>query len=73
MEERVKQIMSDVFGIEVSTIDDQTSKDLVATWDSMNHINLVLALEQEFSVSFEVNEIESMTSYGDIICILESK
>jgi acyl carrier protein len=46
---------------------------VIEQWDSGNHISLVLALEEEFGVSFEVSEIETMTSFADIVSTLENK
>ena len=73
MEDQVKQIMADVLDLEPESITESTAKDNTASWDSLNQINLVIALEQEFGVSFDVGEIESMLSFEDIIDILGRK
>lgn len=73
MEQKIKQIMADVLNLDAKSIDEATSKDQTASWDSLNHINLVLAFEQEFQVSFDVNEIESMLSYKNILEVLDRK
>jgi acyl carrier protein len=73
MHERIKQVMADILDLDPNSIDGTTSKDNTASWDSLNHINLTLALEQEFSVSFDVNELEAMLSFDDISEILERK
>ena len=44
-EDRLKQVLSDVFKIEASSIDDDSSVDTVEKWDSLRHLNLVLAIE----------------------------
>lgn len=73
VEEQVKQLMADILNLDLDSIDGSTSKDTTASWDSLSHINLIVALEQEFQVSFEVSEIESMLSYSDILETLEKK
>lgn len=73
MEEQVKQVMADILSLDTATIDNSTSKDSTASWDSLSHINLIVALEQEFQVSFDVTEIESMLSYTDIMDTLGRK
>ena len=73
MDEQVKQVMADILAIDANSIDGSTTKDGTASWDSLNHINLIVALEQEFNVSFEVSEIESMMSFSDILETLERK
>ena len=65
--------MSAVLGVPVANIDDHTSPDTVPTWDSMQHLQLVLALEQEFAVAFEVEEIEAMQRVGVIVSLLEQR
>lgn len=65
--------MAVVLNIDAARIDDDTSMDNTPGWDSANHISLVLALEEEFSVSFEVTELEMMTSYFDIVGVVGAK
>ena len=65
--------MSAVLGVPAENIDDHTSPDSVPTWDSMQHLQLVLALEQEFGVAFEVEEIEAMQRVGVIVSLLEQR
>lgn len=73
MEERVKAIMADILLIERSAIDDQSSMDTIERWDSLAQIELITALEEEFGVTFEVEEFQTMTSFSDIIDILSEK
>lgn len=73
MEEQVRQVMADILNLDLNSIDGSTSKDSTSSWDSLSHINLIVALEQEFQVSFEVSEIESMLSYQDILETLGRK
>jgi acyl carrier protein len=73
LEQQVRQVMADILGVEPDSIDVSTAKDSTAAWDSLNHINLVVALEQEFQTSFDVSEIESMLTFSDILETLERK
>lgn len=73
LRDRVSNVVASVFGVPPSAIDEQTSPDTVPTWDSMQHLQLVLALEQEFDVRFEVEEIEAMQRVGVIVSILEAR
>lgn len=71
--ERVREIMADVLQLDRKAIEDTTSRDTVAVWDSANHLTLVLALEEAFSVTFDVSEIETMFSLADIVAVLQEK
>jgi acyl carrier protein len=73
LEERVKRVMSDVLDLDPARIDSGSRMQTIDTWDSLAHINLCLGLEQEFSVSLSVPEIEAMQSYPDIVHILAGK
>ena len=42
-------------------------------WDSVEHLNLILALEMQFGIEFEPEEIEQMKSIGQIALLVESK
>ena len=73
VEQVVKDVMAIVLNMDAAKIDDGTSMDNTPGWDSANHINLVLALEEEFSISFEVSEFEMMTTYFDVVQVVGAK
>ncbi|MBF0613780.1 MAG: acyl carrier protein [Magnetococcales bacterium] len=73
MEEQIKQLMADLLNLNPARIDDSTTMEEVDGWDSFNHLNLCLALEQEFGITLEVYEMEEMTSYYDICRIIQTK
>ncbi len=73
VEQAVKDLMAIILNVDAATIDDGTSMDNTPGWDSANHINLVLALEEEFSISFEVSEFELMTSFFDVVQVVTAK
>jgi len=73
IEQTVKDLMAIVLNIDAADIDDSTSMDNTPGWDSANHISLVLALEEEFSISFEVSEFEMMTNYVDVVQVVNAK
>ena len=45
----------------------------VPEWDSFNHINLVVAIEDHFGVKFHTAELESLQSVGQLVSLLEKK
>lgn len=54
-------------------VTDTSSKEDIAEWDSINHLNLVVELEDVFKVKFTVEEIERMNSVSGILAILNTK
>ena len=71
--EEVRCVVSDVFAVPVSMIDANSSPDTIERWDSMTHLNLVLALEEKFNFHLSPEEMESMRSLGHIAALCESK
>jgi acyl carrier protein len=63
MEERLKRVMSDVFLIDVSLINDYSSPDTINKWDSIGHINLTAALEEEFDISISEGQMLQMLNF----------
>ena len=64
MDDKIRQIVSDVCGVPVDTITDDSSPDSIETWDSMSHLHLILALESEFNVEFSPDDSLEMLSVG---------
>lgn len=66
----VRSIMSEILGCEPHCIDEDTTMDSLEEWDSLQHLNLILALEQAFSVRFTTDEVTEMQSFEKIISVL---
>ena len=73
MLERVRGIVADVFGLPVEQVGPDTSPDNIESWDSLQHLNLVLALEQEFGVQFTPEEIEQLLTVELVAALLQEK
>jgi len=73
VEDRIKSIMSTVFEIPEEQIKDNSSPDTIESWDSLKHMNLIIALEEEFEVEFTDNEIFEMMNYSLIKSIITGK
>ena len=73
MEDRTKEVMGSVFNISISSINNDSSPDNIENWDSLKHMNLIIALEEEFDIEFDDEEIVNSMSYALILNILKSK
>ena len=71
--ERVRGIAANVLELPGSQITAQSSPETIASWDSVQHLNLVLALEQEFGCQFEPEEIDQMNSINRIHSVVQNK
>ena len=71
MEDRIKNIMAAVFEISISDIDDESSVDTIKSWDSLKHMNLIIALEEEFQITIPDEEVGNLITYPLIKLILK--
>lgn len=71
--ERVRRIAADVLQVSPERISVCSAMADFENWDSLQHLSLVLALEQAFDVMFEPEDLEQMTSVGHIVELLERK
>ena len=73
MEQRVTAVCREVFGDPDLVLSEATTAADIEGWDSFNHINLVMQLEEEFSISFSTKEIGAMTCVGDLFRLIDRK
>jgi acyl carrier protein len=70
MDSRVLHIVSRLFHIHASELSPDSGPTTIAAWDSAGHMNLILALEQEFGIQFGDDEVADLISIGAIIAAL---
>jgi len=72
MENRIKKVLADVLMVDISLITDDTSPDTLEKWDSMNQMNIVVALEEEFEIKFSDDDVIEMLNVKLIQEIIKS-
>jgi len=68
---RVLKIVSQVMEVPLEQLKEESSPDTVKNWDSLKHMNLILALEEEFNITFSDEEIVEMLSVEIIVEVLK--
>lgn len=68
--ERVNNVFRDVFDDETIVVNDTTTSNDIEDWDSLEHINLVVAIEQEFGMKFNMGEVTTMKNVGEMVNII---
>jgi acyl carrier protein len=71
--ERVIGIASDVFGLAPAAINANSSPENVESWDSTQHLNFILALEEIFELQLSPEETEKIRNIGQAIQLIEEK
>lgn len=69
----VLKTVSEILGISPDQINNNSSMDTIEEWDSLNHMNLMMALEEEFSIQFDNLEVMKLTSIEAILQALKSR
>ena len=69
----LKQVLAEIFELDPSTIDGTTSIDNVELWDSLQHISMIVSVEQEFGVRFSEEEMAELLSYERLRSALAGK
>jgi acyl carrier protein len=72
-EEQLRQVLADVLDLEASAIGETASVDTIEQWDSLKHLNLVLALEERFGVTLTEEQTVQILSYRLIKIALEEQ
>lgn len=73
MNTKLDEIIASTLHIPFADITDQLTMSEVETWDSLQHMNLIASLEQEFGVELTFEEIVSMQSVIEIKRVLRDK
>lgn len=73
MEERIRQIAASVLRVSPDRLDASASPDTIETWDSLQHLNLILALEEAFDLRFRVEDVGRMRTLGEVIRMVRSR
>ncbi|MBL8012532.1 MAG: acyl carrier protein [Candidatus Omnitrophica bacterium] len=71
--ERAQNVFRDIFSNPALSITPSTTAKDIEGWDSFTHITLILAMEREFKVKFGLGELQSLTSVGDLLTLIEKK
>jgi acyl carrier protein len=72
IDEKLKSILSEVLEVPEASITSETSSQQVESWDSIRHLELMLAIEHAYGVQFQAEQITSLTSAGEIQAILRA-
>ncbi len=60
--DKFRLVLAAILGIPPDRVTDDLSAEMVDTWDSLNHINIIGALEQEFGISLPADHLGTSMS-----------
>ena len=73
MKDKVKMIIAQILNLSVEKINDDASTTNVAEWDSLNHMNIIFAVEEQMELTFEDDEIMDLTSLEKIVSAIKKR
>ena len=71
--DRIYNRISEILKVEKAQLNDEMEVGDIKQWDSLAHVNLIIALEHEFKIIFDVDETLDMESINDIIEIISDR
>ena len=70
--DRLTEVFIDVFDDEDIHLDDETTAADIEDWDSLTHITLLGAVEDEFGIRFNMRAVQNLKNVGDMVDLIES-
>jgi acyl carrier protein len=70
---KLNEVFQDVFDDEDITVNDATTSSDIEDWDSLEHINLVVALEKKFNIKFNMVEVNKLKNVGEMVDIIMTR
>ena len=64
------EVFEEVFDDDSIHVTPETTANDIEDWDSLEHINLVVAIENRFGIKFNMNEVTSMKNVGEMVDII---
>ena len=73
IKERLNGVFRDIFDDPELSVSEETTSADIEDWDSIEHINLIGAIEDEFSMRFRMREVSGMKNVGEMIDIISER
>ncbi len=71
--DKVNEIFRDVFDDDSLVIVDSTNSDDIEDWDSLEHISLIISMEKEFDLKFDIKEVNKLENVGQMVDMIKEK
>ncbi|MBE6843887.1 MAG: acyl carrier protein [Oscillospiraceae bacterium] len=70
---KLTDVFKDVFDLDDVVLTYDTTADDIEDWDSLEHINLISAVESTFKMKFKMKEVSTMKNLGEMVSIIEER
>ena len=69
----LNEVFRDVFDDESINVNNNTTANDIEDWDSLEHINLIVAIENKFNIKFKMNEVIELKNVGEMVDIISER
>ena len=73
IKDTLQEIFRDMLDLDDLILENETSANDIEEWDSLAHINLVVAIEREYKIRFALGELQDLKNIQDMISLIEKK
>ena len=73
MEDKLKEVLSVILGINQDQINENTSSDSLEGWDSLKQMNIIVSVEEEFDIQIDEEESILSDSYQSLLKLISKK
>ena len=70
---KLTDVFKDVFDLDDVVLTYDTTADDIEDWDSLEHINLISAVESTYKMKFKMKEVSTMKNLGEMVSIIEER
>lgn len=70
---QVNKVFTDVFANASIVVREETTAEDIPEWDSLNHTELIAAIEQHFQIKFSLREVMRFENVGDMCAVIRTK
>ncbi|NKB51101.1 MAG: acyl carrier protein [Rhizobiaceae bacterium] len=70
---KLYDIIAGILNVEADTLSEKSNAMNTPNWDSLRHIEVILAVETAYNIRFAINEVVNMQNLGDMRTVLEAK
>lgn len=67
VEARVRKVIADVFNVPENQVDENCSSETLDAWDSLGHLQVIMAIEKEFDVRFKTTDLPALMSVPQLV------
>lgn len=71
--EKLNEIFRDVFDDNTIVVTENTNSEDIDDWDSLENINLIVAIEKNFNIKLHLGEVQALNNVGDMAQMIQEK